>query len=160
MALNAFILTTLDTSTRIGRYLVQELFGLESKHIATGIIVVASAALALTGQWTKIWPAFGTSNQLIGALALLVVSCWLMKRGRPVVYTLVPACVMLLTTLAAFCYQLYGALMRVDAKTGQAAPDWFIAAVVATLIVLALVVFWEGAKVLIRGDTRSEAAVV
>jgi carbon starvation protein len=160
MALNAFILTTLDTSTRIGRYLIQELFEVENKHVATGFIVVASTALALTGQWTKIWPAFGAANQLIGALALLVVSCWLMKRGRKVAYTLVPACIMLLTTLAAFCYQLYGALMRIDAQTGQATPDWFIAAVVTTLIVLALVVFWEGVKVLLRGETAGEAAVV
>lgn len=160
MALNAFILTTLDTSTRIGRYLVQELFGIESKHLATWLIVVASTALALTGQWTKIWPAFGAANQLIGALALLVVSCWLLKRGRPVVYTLVPACIMLVTTLAAFCYQLYHALARVDAQSGAASPDWFIAGVVTILIVLALVVFWEGAKVLLTGAGQTEPAVV
>lgn len=151
MALNAFILTTLDTSTRIGRYLMQELFGLTNKYVATGLIVAASTALALTGQWTKIWPAFGAANQLIGALTLLVVSCWLLKRGRPVLYTLIPACIMLVTTLAAFCYQLYHALVRIDAQSGAADPDWFIAAVVTTLIVLSVVVFWEGARVLIRG---------
>jgi len=151
MALNAFILTTLDTSTRIGRYLVQELFGIADKHVATAIIVVASTALAMTGQWTKIWPAFGAANQLIGALALLVVSCWLLRRGKAVAYTLVPACIMLVTTLAAFCYQLYSALARVDAATGAADPDWFIAVVIATLILLAVVVFWEGVRTLMRG---------
>lgn len=159
MALNAFILTTLDTATRIGRYLVQELFGMENKHLATAVVVVASTALALTGQWVKIWPAFGAANQLIGALALLVVSCWLLRRGRPVLYTLLPACLMLVTTLAAFCYQLYQALVRVDPQTGAASPDWLITAVVATLIVLALVVSWEAARVLMRGRRRAEPVV-
>jgi len=148
MALNAFILTTLDSATRIGRYLAQEMFGIRNMYVATLLVVVLAAALALTGQWTKIWPAFGTSNQLIAALALLVGSCWLLRRGRPVLYTLVPACIMIFTTIAAFMYQLYGALFRVDAATGAAAPDWFIAVVVVVLISLALVVFWEGVRTL------------
>jgi len=151
MALNAFILTTLDSATRIGRYLAEEMFGIRNMYAATLLVVTLAAALALTGQWTRIWPAFGTSNQLIAALALLVGSCWLLRRGRPVVYTLVPACIMIVTTIAAFIYQLYGALTRVDAATGASSPDWFIAAVVAVLVTLALVVFWEGAKTLRAG---------
>lgn len=155
MALNAFILTTLDSATRIGRYLVQELFGITNMYVATGLVVALAAALALTGQWTRLWPAFGTSNQLVAALALLVGSCWLLRRGRPFLYTLIPACVMLVTTIAAFLYQLYGALTRVDAKSGVASPDWFIAAVVAVLIVLALTVFWEGARSLRRAGVQA-----
>ena len=151
MALNAFILTTLDSATRIGRYLVEELFGIDNMYLATALVVALAAALALTGQWARIWPAFGTSNQLVAALALLVGSCWLLRRGRPVAYTLIPACIMIVTTIAAFLYQLYGALARVDAATGAAAPDWFIAVVVSVLIVLALVVFWEGVQTLRKG---------
>jgi carbon starvation protein len=154
MALNAFILTTLDTATRIGRYLTAEIFGLTNKYVATGIVVAFGAGLALTGQWKYLWPAFGTSNQLIAALALLVGSCWLLHRGRPFLYTLVPACIMLLTTLAAFSYQLYGAVTRVD-KNGGSDPDLFIATVVVVLIVLALTVFWEGIRSL--SDTRRSA---
>lgn len=146
MALNAFILTTLDTATRIGRYLTQELFGTRNPYVATSLTVGASALLALSGQWARLWPAFGTSNQLIAALALLVGSCWLLRRGRPVLYTLIPACIMLVTTIAAFLYQLQGALTRVNASSGASDPDWFIAVVVAVLIVLALVVFWEGLR--------------
>lgn len=157
MALNAFILTTLDSATRIGRYLVQELFGIANMYVATALVVALAAALALTGQWTRLWPAFGASNQLVAALALLVGSCWLLRRGRPYLYTLVPACIMLATTISAFLFQLYGAVTRVDATTGAAAPDWFIAAVVAVLIVLALVVFWEGLRVL-REARSSEVA--
>lgn len=158
MALNAFILTSLDTATRIGRYLVQELFGLSNMYAATALVVGLSAALALTGQWTRIWPAFGTSNQLIAALALLVASCWLMRRGRPVIYTFAPACIMLVTTLAAFAYQLYGALVRVHPQTGAADPDWLIAAVVVVLIALASFVFLEGVKMLLPGRAAARAA--
>ncbi len=160
MALNAFILTTLDTSTRIGRYLTQELFGSANMYVATTIVVAASAALGLTGQWARLWPAFGTSNQLIAALALLVASCWLLRRGRPVLYTLVPACLMLVTTVGAFVYQLYAALVRVDAKTGASNPDYFIAVMIAVLIVLALVVFWEGIKSLASGERVGGADAV
>lgn len=161
MALNAFILTTLDTATRIGRYLTAEIFGIKNMYAATGTVVVAGAALALTGQWKYLWPAFGTSNQLIAALALLVGSCWLLHRGRPFLYTLIPACIMLVTTLAAFVYQLYGAVTRVG-EDGAPDPDLFIATVVVVLIVLAMVVFWEGIKSLgsgQRGETNAAARV-
>ncbi|GIW40727.1 MAG: carbon starvation protein A [Candidatus Binatia bacterium] len=150
MALNAFLLTTLDTATRIGRYLTEELFGVRNLFLSTGLVVAASGALALTGQWGRLWPAFGTSNQLIAALSLLVASCWLVRRGRPVAPTLVPALVMLVTTLAAFFYQLYRALQR---------PDWFLASVVAILIVLAVAVFREAVASLAGGLKAREASV-
>jgi carbon starvation protein len=148
MALNAFILTTLDTGTRIGRYLTGELFGTSNMYVSTALVTGVGCALALTGQWTILWPAFGTSNQLIAALALLVGSCWMMRRGRSPLYTLIPACIMLATTLAAFLYQLHGALTKTDPATGAAAPDWFLAALVLLLIGLAGIVFWEGIAVL------------
>jgi carbon starvation protein len=159
MALNAFILTTLDTSTRIGRYLTSDLFGIDNKYLATAIVIGAGAGLAFTGQWNLLWPAFGTSNQLIAALALLVGSCWLMRRGRSMVYTLVPACIMIATTLIAFLYQLHAALTRVDPVSGGAAPNWFLAGLVTLLIALALVVFWEGAKVLRQGWRQRPATL-
>lgn len=148
MALNAFILTTLDTATRIARYLTAELFGIRSPYLATAVSVAAAGALALTGRWARIWPAFGTSNQLVAGLALLVASCWLLRRGRPVKYTLIPALVMLATTVAAFGWQLKIALARRDPVTGAAAPDLFLAGVVVCLTALAAVVSWESWKVL------------
>jgi len=148
MALNAFILTTLDTATRIGRYLTGELFGIRSIYGSTLLVVVAAGWLALTGQWTRIWPAFGASNQLVAGLALLVVSCWMIRRGRPARFTLIPALIMLVTTLAAFGYQLASALSRRNADTGILEPDYFLSGVVVVLMVLAAVVFIEALKVL------------
>jgi len=86
-----------------------------------------------------------------GILSALVGSCWLLRRGRSMVYTLVPACIMIATTLTAFAYQLHAALTRVDPVSGVAAPNWFLAGLVTLLIGLAVVVFWEGAKVLRQG---------
>ncbi len=156
MTLNAFILTTLDTSTRIGRYLTSELFGTTNMYVSTAVIAGCGGALALTGQWTVLWPAFGTSNQLIAALALLVGSCWMMRRGKSPLYTLIPACIMLVTTLAAFAYQLYGAVTKLN-EAGQPDPNWFLAGLIAVLIVLAGVVFWEGVTVLTNGQTQDLA---
>ncbi len=140
MALNAFILTTLDTATRIARYLSQELFGIGNMYLATAAVVVASATLALSGRWARIWPAFGTSNQLIAGLSLLVVSCWLLRRGGKITYTVIPACVMLVTTIAAFAYQIWASL--------AANGDRFMAAMNALLVALGLIVSFEAFRVL------------
>jgi carbon starvation protein len=110
--LNAFILTTLDTATRINRYITEELFKIKSRFLSTLIIIIASGYLALSKDqynnplWKKIWPAFGASNQLVAALALMVVSCWLLSRKKPTRYTLIPAVLMLITTIAALIYRL------------------------------------------------------
>jgi len=106
--LNAFILTTLDTATRIGRYLTQELFGLKNRYISTLLVVICGGSLALSGQWSKIWPMFGTANQLVAALALIVVTAWLLAKGKSIKFTLLPALIMLVTTIGALVYQIIG----------------------------------------------------
>lgn len=106
VVLNAFIFTTLDTATRIGRYITQELFKLKTNFLASFIVVVFSAILAFSGQWIKIWPLFGAANQLVAALTFIVLSSWLLIKKRFIRYTLWPAIFMLLTTLGALFYQL------------------------------------------------------
>jgi len=103
--LNAFILTTLDTATRISRYLSEELFKIKNRYISTLFIIILSAALAFSGKWQKIWPVFGASNQLVAALALFVLSCWLLSRGKTTKFTLAPAFFMLVTTIIALVFQ-------------------------------------------------------
>lgn len=144
MALNFFILTTLDTATRLGRYLLEELLGWRNRYAATFVVVALAAALALSGQWRVLWPAFGASNQLVGALALLVVSAWLLQNGRPRLPTLVPAILMLATTIAALGWQVWGAL-------NQAKPDLFLAGLGIVLVVLAIAVLREAVPALRRG---------
>ena len=110
--LNAFILTTLDSATRITRYIAQELFGIKNRYFSTLVIVTLAGWLALgkdsanTPLWKVIWPAFGASNQLVAALALLVVSCWLLSKNKPIRYSMIPALFMLVTSVTALCFQL------------------------------------------------------
>lgn len=103
--LNAFILTTLDTATRISRYLSEELFKIKNRHLSTFFILLISALLAFSGRWNRIWPVFGASNQLVAALALFVLSCWLLAKKKTMKFTLLPAFFMLITTLAALVSQ-------------------------------------------------------
>ncbi len=104
--LNGFILTTLDSATRIARYILQELFKGINIYLATFIIVILSACIALTGEWTKIWPIFGSANQLVAALTLIVITSWLLVNSKRIIYTLIPAVFMLITTVGALLWQL------------------------------------------------------
>jgi len=106
MILNAFILTTLDTATRIGRYLTQELFRIKNRFAATLIVVALAGWLGLSGEWNEIWPIFGSANQLIAALTLVVITTWLLSRRKAVIYTLVPMLFMLTTATAALILKI------------------------------------------------------
>jgi len=106
MILNAFILTTLDTATRIGRYLTQELFKIKNRFAATIIVVSLAGWLGLSGEWNEIWPIFGSANQLIAALTLIVITSWFLSRRKAVIYTLVPMVFMLATASAALILKI------------------------------------------------------
>lgn len=113
-----FAATTMDTGVRLQRYIVQEwgniynLKFLQGRWISTGVAVGACLALAFgTGEGTgtgglEIWPLFGTTNQLLGALTLLVLSVFLLKRSRRVVFTLVPFVFLVSMTVWALLVQL------------------------------------------------------
>lgn len=138
--LNAFILTTLDTATRISRYLTEELFKIKNRYLSTLFIVILGAALAFSGKWQKIWPAFGASNQLVAALALFVLSCWLLSKGKSIKYVIWPAFFMLITALAALVLQ---AIKYFTAK------DHLLFTVLILLIGLAGVMVYEVMPVII-----------
>jgi carbon starvation protein len=89
---SSFAGTTLDTATRIQRYVVSELAGdlkinfLQNRYLATGFVIITAAALAFTsgadgkGALT-LWPMFGAVNQTLAALALIVITLYLQKSG-------------------------------------------------------------------------------
>ena len=106
--LNAFILTTLDTATRITRFLTQELLNIKSKYLATGIVILASAYFCLSGKWQTLWPMFGASNQLVAVLALVVVSAYLIQKKRNYKVTFIPAVVMFVITISALFIKAVG----------------------------------------------------
>jgi len=113
LALSAFILTTLDTATRLGRYIFEEFFNFKGTHwryistVATlalpAIFVLITLKDPVTGNpipaWKAIWPAFGASNQLLAGLVLLVIAVWLKKTGKKVGFILWPMLFMNVMTL-------------------------------------------------------------
>jgi len=104
----SFAGTTIDTATRIQRYVITELAIdynikiLTTRHGATLCAVGTAAALALSRGGGKggliLWPLFGTTNQLLAGLALMVVTTYLIKRRKPGIYTFLPMIFMLSIT--------------------------------------------------------------
>jgi carbon starvation protein len=109
-----FILTTIDTGTRIGRFMLQEFLGrlwkplgnldwLPASILATGLIVFAWAYFILTNSVATIWPMFGMANQLLALIALTIVTTWLFNSGkaRYTAVTLIPMAFVASTTFTA-----------------------------------------------------------
>ncbi len=113
MAFSTFVFDTLDVSTRLGRYLVQELFGASGR--AAGVIgaaLTAGTPLAILlstspDGWRVFWTLFGTSNQLLAALTLLGVTLWLRRIGKRYWYTLLPMVFVMAVTLTALALQIW-----------------------------------------------------
>ena len=117
-----FAATTLDTATRLQRYVIQELghtlhiAPLRGKYVATTVAVVSGGAVAMipgsaggapgTGGLI-LWPLFGATNQLLAGLALMVLVFYLVRRGLPVWFALAPMLLMLLMPGWAMGYQIY-----------------------------------------------------
>jgi len=109
-----FILTTVDTGTRVARYVMQELMGRVHKPFAdtawwpgtlaaTTLVVLAWGYLIYTGNISTIWPLFGTGNQLLATIALAVCTTFLVNMGKTKYawVTAVPMCFVAVTTLTA-----------------------------------------------------------
>ena len=146
LALNTFVLTTLDTAVRITRFLVQESLGekiptFKNKYAVTTTVVFVAYLIGATDGWQKIWPIFGATNQLIAAVALFVVATWLMAVKKPTQYVLYPAIFMVITTIGALSWQAYRFLT-------MAQPNLFLGLTAIVLIGLAMFVGNEGMQVL------------
>lgn len=116
----SFAATTLDTSVRLMRYIISELgqeynvTPLTKKHVATSIAVGGSMALVLLPGGDRgfgsggylLWPLFGTSNQLLAGISLLLISIWLRRKGRNFLFTFVPMLFLLFMTLWAMINQV------------------------------------------------------
>jgi carbon starvation protein len=127
LAVSTFLLTTLDTCTRLGRFIFQEFFGLTGalgRYVGTAATLAIPAVMVfvqLEGPngkpmpaWQAIWPAFGATNQLLGALALLVVYSWLRHAQRPTAFVFWPMVFMFATTLTALGQLVYRNLFTAD----------------------------------------------
>ena len=170
LAVSVFCLTSLDTATRLARYMFQEFWMkpgesvndmtgarkvLTNPYISTAITVVIGIALGMTG-YAKIWALFGAANQLLAGLGLLAVAAWLGKIGRDNRMFYFPMVFMLLVTLTSLVFTVKAQIGLISAGTDT---TWAIArAVIAVLlIVLAIDLVIEGFRALGKHAKAKEA---
>lgn len=116
----SFAATTLDTSIRLMRYIIAEIGSeynvpaLTKTHVATSLAVFSSAALVLLPKGPNgfgsggylLWPLFGTSNQLLAGISLLLISIWLKRLGRNYLVTFIPMVFVFFVTIWAMLQQV------------------------------------------------------
>lgn len=125
LAVSTFLLTTLDTCTRLARFIFEELFGVRGTKgryfgtLASLLVPTIMTFVAIPGPggkpipaWKAIWPAFGATNQLLAAFALFVVYTWLRHVGRKTTYVLVPMVFLFATTFVGLGQLVYRNLFR------------------------------------------------
>ena len=167
LAVSVFCLTSLDTATRLGRYMFQELFTPHGKDIseltgwrksitnswvATIITVVLGVGLGLTG-YQLVWPLFGAANQLLAALGLLAVCAWLGNAGKNNKMFYIPMVFMLIVTLTSLVMTLWGKVSAIAAGAFTLA-NVLQFAIAALLIVFAVILAVKGIKTIFSKDKK------
>jgi carbon starvation protein len=159
MAFSTFVFDTLDVCTRLGRYIVQELFGWKGR---VGALVGTLLTMALPfyfiifappNSWSKFWTLFGASNQLLAALTLLSITVWLYQARQRIAFTLLPMIFVLVITLWALTSLVIGNLRVTKIGSGQLDIELINAIAAAALVVLALYLAVV-ALIKVRGDRQ------
>jgi carbon starvation protein len=164
LALSTFLLTTLDTCTRLARYVLQEFFGWDNaksqvRWMATILTLILPGVMAFltyttpTGQtipvWRAVWPVFGATNQLLAGLALLAVTVWLKRTGRTWKFVGIPMVFMVGMTLTATAMLVF--------SPNTATPVRWVS---AFLLVLGLMMAVEAFRSLGKPDVPPEEVVL
>lgn len=149
------VITVLQLGFRVMRVALAELLGdrwplFQNIHAATLISVAAAAFLVLTGVYLYLWQMFGAANQLMAALALLVVTVWLVSSGRSPLYAGLPGVFMLVTTMAAILVNIYNLVSSVVIPASGAGQFGMVAGAVVMIAIGALL---EVAAILIAIDS-------
>jgi carbon starvation protein len=175
-----FILTTIDTGTRVARYLIQEMAGRVCAPfrrmnwwpgvlLSSGVVVGSWAYLIGTGSISTIWPMFGAANQLLGMLALCIGTTVLIKMWKSP-YLWVTALPMLFVGAITLTgsYEMFWMFLKkaAAAEAGQAFALYLDAVLAAVVAVLGLIVLsdslkqWYGYVVLKKPFLSSEVVVM
>lgn len=144
LMLEGFVVTTLDSSVRLCRYLIQEAWDVmfagnapswtRNVYVNSGIAVALMFVFSISGTVRQMWPIFGAGNQLIGALALTTVSVWLAQRARQTTFAVIPAAFMIITTCAALFILARTNLTSGNVWLGSAATALLFLAVGAVVV--------------------------
>ena len=154
-----FILTTIDTGTRVGRFLVQEFLGrfnssfaqtdwLPGTLISTGLVVFAWSYLITTGSISTVWPMFGVANQLLAAVALCIGTTAIINSGR-VKYawvTALPMTFVALTTLSGGYQNIVGNFWKLTQNPATQTQGWINISLTAVIMGSAVVILGDGLR--------------
>lgn len=157
LAISAFALTSLDTATRLGRFIFQEFFDndnfenkkdtkknpLTNMYVSTTITVVCSGLLAILG-YEKIWPIFGSANQLLAAISLMAIAIWLANTNRGCKEFIIPIIFMFIVTIVSLCF-------NIKSNMGVNYPLVIIA---IALLILSLILIKEALAFLRRNKAK------
>lgn len=159
LAVSCFCLTSLDTATRLGRFMFQELFAkkkdgseniLSNMYVATIITVIAAGLLTLAG-YTKIWPLFGACNQLVAVPALLALATYLKKIGKsntvlyfPIIFMSIATLTSLVMTFKKNLDGILGGGLDGTALFTNILQD----VIIVPIVILAVILIVDGFKVL------------
>ena len=154
-----FILTTIDTGTRVARFLFQEFGGrlykpmertdwIPGTLLSTGLVVFFWGYFIWTGNISTIWPMFGTANQLLAGVALAVANAALINAGkaRYMWVTLVPLAFVAVTTLYAGWSNIFGNFLPLARTPGKAVLGYINTVLSAVIMLCAVVVLAESLR--------------
>lgn len=167
MAFTTFVYDTLDVCTRLGRYILQELFGwngLSGRIAATAATALAPLFLVMrtttdaagkaVPAWKVFWGLFGASNQLLAALTLVGITVWLWRTQRSRLMLAVTG----LPALWMYVMSVWGLERIVTARPFRAAVADPVIWIAVLLVALALLVLFESLVVLLRPDGYRNSA--
>ena len=159
LAVSCFCLTSLDTATRLGRFMFQELFAdsetgkklkLDNMYVATAITAVLGFVLCLAG-YAKVWPLFGACNQLVAVPAFLAIGTYLKKQGKNNKMLYIPIVFMSVATLVSLFLTFKNNLLAIAAGglDGTALFTNILQdVIIVPIVVLAIILIIDGGKVL------------
>ncbi len=162
LAVSCFCLTSLDTATRLGRFMFQELFAtkksgekniLSNMYVATVITALGGFVLCLAG-YSKVWPLFGAANQLVAVPAFLAIACYLKKIGKNNKMLFIPIVFMAAATLTSLCMTFVNNIKSLAVTEGAAKFTCVLQdVIIVPLVVLAIILLVDGAKALMAKKT-------
>ncbi len=169
-----FILTTIDTGTRVARFMIQEFGGrfykpfervdhLPSAVISSALISCAWGYFVFTGSISTIWPMFGTANQLLAGIALCVGTTFIIKLGRAKYawVTLVPMAFVMATTLTAAWLNITKNYIPLTRKEGFTVQGYVNIIFTAVMMLCAIIIIIDSIRVWIKmmPSERKEAPI-
>jgi len=158
MALTIMYLVVRFMRVASAEFLGDQIPALRNVHVGSIVALVFTLALIWIVPFLRIWVVFGAANQLMASLALLLITLWLMEKGKNYNWTVFPFLFMFVTTIAALVLQAVGAfgnLAGVDAKTFIA--NLIIGLVTAFLTIAALVLGWDAWQAVQRARAAAKA---